>query len=252
MKKSIEFDHVADIYDYYVTTDLDLQFYLQEFQEREEVLELMCGTGRVSIPLIENGIPLTCVDYSSKMLAKLREKLKCNGLQADLLDADIRFLEVGKKFDAIFIPFNSFMELVGEENQMAAMARIYSHLSPEGVFICTLHNPAQRIKAVNGEMVFRGEFQLPENKKLLLFSLETYNPTSKIIEGIQFFKFYDEQGTLELERQLDIQFSLIEQKPFEQMISKAGFKVLKLFGDYNKGLFNHESSPFMIYILAPK
>ncbi|HWP96965.1 MAG TPA: hypothetical protein VN426_08940 [Syntrophomonadaceae bacterium] len=51
MKKTIEFDEVADIYDYYVTIDLDIQFYLQELKGREEILELMCGTGRVSIPL---------------------------------------------------------------------------------------------------------------------------------------------------------------------------------------------------------
>ncbi|HWP96966.1 MAG TPA: hypothetical protein VN426_08945 [Syntrophomonadaceae bacterium] len=142
------------------------------------------------------------------------------------------------------------MELVGEENQNAALTRIYSHMKPDGSFICTLHNPVQRIHGVHGERVFRGEFQLPGNKKMILFSLENYDEASKVINGIQFYELYNEQGVLELERQLDIQFSLIEQEPFERMISNAGFRVVDLYGDYNKGSFIKESSPFMIYLLA--
>ena len=44
--------------------DLDVGFYV------EEATKLMCGTGRVSVPLLEAGVDLTCVDASERMLAR--------------------------------------------------------------------------------------------------------------------------------------------------------------------------------------
>jgi ubiquinone/menaquinone biosynthesis C-methylase UbiE len=69
----IDYDCVADIYDLYVTSDLDIGFYLEEATKVQgKVLELMCGTGRVSISLLEAGVDLTCVDASKGMLARLQ------------------------------------------------------------------------------------------------------------------------------------------------------------------------------------
>ena len=69
-----DYDRVADIYDVYVASDLDIGFYLEEAGKvRGKVLELMCGTGRVSVRLLEAGVDLTCVDASEEMLARLKE-----------------------------------------------------------------------------------------------------------------------------------------------------------------------------------
>ncbi|MGE5380966.1 MAG: class I SAM-dependent methyltransferase [Methylocystaceae bacterium] len=251
MDKSIIFDQVADIYDYYVTTDLDINFFLEEFKGKTgPVLELMCGTGRVSIPLIANGIQLTCVDYSSGMLKKLRDKLNHQGLGADLLEGDVRELELNKLYDYIFIPFNSFMELTDKASQLQALNRIHRHLNPNGIFICTLHNPMQRINQASGEKIFRGEFPLPDNRSLQLYAVEHYNTELKIVYGKQFFYWYDSQGNLEAERQLDIKFSLIGKAEFENMASSSGFTVLNLYGDYDRNQFDSTRSPFMIYYLG--
>ncbi|MDQ3911717.1 MAG: hypothetical protein M3305_08120 [Actinomycetota bacterium] len=51
----LDYDRVADVYDLYVTSGLDLEFYLEETDKVQgKVLELMCGTGRVSIPLLRS------------------------------------------------------------------------------------------------------------------------------------------------------------------------------------------------------
>jgi hypothetical protein len=64
MNKPINFDKVADIYDF-IELDFDIPFFLKETDEFEgEMLELMCGTGRVSIPLLDSGKKMSCVDYS--------------------------------------------------------------------------------------------------------------------------------------------------------------------------------------------
>jgi len=65
-------------YDLYVTQDVDVEVFVAEARKaQEKVLELMCGTGRVSLPLVEEaGVELTCVDASAAMLARLEEKLR--------------------------------------------------------------------------------------------------------------------------------------------------------------------------------
>ncbi len=212
-------------------------------------MELMCGTGRVSLPLLKQGISLTCVDYSAGMLERFREKLIGAKLQACLIEADVCRLDLGRKFNDIFIPFNSFMELVGEQKQMSALTRIHAHLAENGLFICTLHNPALRTLLATGEKVFRGEFQLPDDHILKLHSKEEIDPEHNSIRGIQYYTICNKLGELLVERQLEINFSLITNGQFEYMADRAGFTVEKLYGDYSRGEFDSQKSPFMIYYL---
>ncbi|MDJ0554187.1 MAG: class I SAM-dependent methyltransferase [Microcoleaceae cyanobacterium MO_207.B10] len=53
-----------------------IPFFLNEAKNCKNVLELISGTGRLSIPLLEAGIPLTCVDNSPQMLEILRQKIQ--------------------------------------------------------------------------------------------------------------------------------------------------------------------------------
>ena len=69
---AMDYSRVAELYDAYVTTDFDVAFFLTEAHGAKHVLELMSGTGRLSLPLIRAGARLTCVDNSPEMLAILR------------------------------------------------------------------------------------------------------------------------------------------------------------------------------------
>ncbi len=84
------FSRIADLYDTYVQVDFDIPFFLQETRKCSgEVLELMSGTGRVSLPLVEAGVRLTCVDKSAEMLTILRHKLAARNLSANIVQADV-------------------------------------------------------------------------------------------------------------------------------------------------------------------
>jgi ubiquinone/menaquinone biosynthesis C-methylase UbiE len=107
------YDGIANLYDIYVPAEFDIPFFLNEARQISgPILELMAGTGRVSIPLIEAGVNLTCVDNSAEMMALFKDKLKSRGLKANLIIQDICQLDLQEKFEAIFIPFNSFSHLV--------------------------------------------------------------------------------------------------------------------------------------------
>jgi SAM-dependent methyltransferase len=109
---AMDYDRIADLYDAYVVTDLDVPFFLAQTRARRRVLELMSGTGRVSIPLLEAGVDLTCVDSSPEMLARLRVKLGQKGLAAPVIEMDVVRLDLAQQFDLIILPFHSFAEIV--------------------------------------------------------------------------------------------------------------------------------------------
>ncbi|RIK74377.1 class I SAM-dependent methyltransferase, partial [candidate division KSB1 bacterium] len=50
-------------------------------------------------------------------------------------------LSLSTQFELTILPFQAFMEIIGEENQRAALAAVFECLVPGGRFICTLHNP---------------------------------------------------------------------------------------------------------------
>jgi SAM-dependent methyltransferase len=161
MPDPIAFDAVADIYDEYVRVEFDIPFWLSEARAvNAKVLELTCGTGRVSLPLLRAGVDLTCVDYAPEMLARFRTKLEAHHLSCTLVRQDIAELDLPDRFALIFIPFHSFSEILREERRRDALARIREHLAPRGVFICALQNPVVRTASMDGEMRTVGEFPL--------------------------------------------------------------------------------------------
>ena len=252
MAPSARWDHVASLYDTYAQATLDIPFFLQEATKSSgDVLELMSGTGRVSIPLARAGVRLTCVDNVPEMLAILRRKLTKANLSAQVYEMDVRELALHRQFDLILIPFHSFGELISTSDQEKTLARIHEHLSAQGRFICTLHNPSQRLRSVDEQLRLVGTYPDNEHQTTLLFwSLSSYTPTTRIVHISQFYEQYNNRGILQEKRLLQINFVLLQREEFETLAKSAGFKVLALYGDYSYAPFDDETSPYMIWVLG--
>ncbi len=246
----IDYDNIADLYDLYVTADYDIPFFVSETKSvKGPVLELMAGTGRLSLPLIEAGATLTCVDSSSGMLEVLSRKLKQRGLHADLHCADVCRLDLPAHFELAILPFQAFMEIIGEENQRAAHAAVFKCLAPGGRFICTLHNPAIRRKQVDGLLRLVGQFPT-EGGTLVVSGFEQGgNP---VVSRDQFFEFFDVEGRLLEKRLLQMKFVFVEKDAFERMAQSVGFRVAQLYGNYDRTPFNPVQSPVMIWVLEKR
>ena len=251
MEESIAWARIADLYDAYVKADLDLSFFLNEARKTTgKVLELMSGTGRVSVPLIKAGIRLTCVDASAEMLAILRTKLAERSLSAPVHQMDVRTLDINQQFDLIFIPFHSFAELPSTEDQHKTLARIREHLVDDGRFICTLHNPQVRLKRVDGQLRLWGKYSLEDRQgTLLLWGLENYDSEKHVVNGLEIFEEYDLNGFMKAKRLVELHFRIVDHCEFLDLASAAGFKVAALYGDYEYSEFRQDTSPFMIWIL---
>jgi ubiquinone/menaquinone biosynthesis C-methylase UbiE len=88
----------------------DIPFYLERAKKRDgKILELACGTGRITIPMAEAGIHIWGLDYSRSMLEVLKEKAGRLPLTAQknlhAVFGDMTDFSLPERFKLIFIPF---------------------------------------------------------------------------------------------------------------------------------------------------
>lgn len=247
---AMDYSLVAHLYDLYARTDIDVAFFIEEARGCTQVLELTSGTGRLSLPLIEAGIPLTCVDSSPEMLERLRAKLIQKGLAAEVYEMDMTRLYLPGFYDRVLIPFNAFAEVTDAGQQVEVLAGIRRHLAPGGRLICTLHNPTVRLRTVDGRLHPRGVFDLPDSAgKLILSSLERYAEEQRIVTGEQVYELYDPNDLLLSKTSLPVKFMLHSREDFEALALQAGFEVVQVYGDYQRSAFDPKQSPFIIMVL---
>jgi len=109
------------------------------------VLELGCGTGRVTIALAMAGCHATGLDLSAAMLAEADQRR--DALNGDVRDrlcfipGDMADFALDQAFDAVIILFRSFMCLLDVTDQRRCLGRIPEHLRPGGVVALALFDP---------------------------------------------------------------------------------------------------------------
>lgn len=123
-------------YDTTVAFDDDVPFYTQLASVYSDpVLDLGCGTGRVLLPLSQQGFQVTGVDQSASMLRECRYKLEAYGLTADIVEQDMRSFDFpGLQFGLIIIPYCSMIYMVDDDARQQVLRRVYRHLRPGGGF----------------------------------------------------------------------------------------------------------------------
>jgi SAM-dependent methyltransferase len=158
-----EYDFFADVYDFqYGTTTVDLDFYVSEAKAAQPpVLELACGTGRVTLPIARAGVPIVGVDSSVRMLDRAREKAASLGdssttggpsasgqdLPVRWVQADMREFHLEERFGLAIIPARSFLHLLNPDDHVQALSNIREHLAPGGRLILNLFVPDLRMIA---------------------------------------------------------------------------------------------------------
>jgi SAM-dependent methyltransferase len=132
----------------------DIAFYLKvaaAHAGRGPILELGCGSGRLTVPLLRQGHAVVGIDASAEMLAACRARVERAGLgdRARLHQADFRALgprsALGRaRFPLVLCPFNAFQHLYEREDIEACLAGVRAHLGKGGLFVFDLMNPDLR------------------------------------------------------------------------------------------------------------
>jgi cyclopropane fatty-acyl-phospholipid synthase-like methyltransferase len=74
----------------------------------DSILDIPCGTGRLSIALAKQGFQLTAVDISEEFITALRKKVTQQELAVEIIPGNILSLQLTGSFDGAFCVGNSF------------------------------------------------------------------------------------------------------------------------------------------------
>jgi SAM-dependent methyltransferase len=111
----------------------------------KRVLELGCGTGRVTLALAADGFEVTGLDRSPGMLAEGRRKLASvdwgTAARVQLVEGDMADFDLDRVFDLVVIPARAFAFLLTPEAQRGCLARIAAHLRPGGMLALDVFDP---------------------------------------------------------------------------------------------------------------
>jgi SAM-dependent methyltransferase len=114
--------------------------FLEQLAGGGAVLELAIGTGRIALPLAARGLRVDGIDFSPPMVAKLRTKP--GGGDIDVTMGDFADVAVDGNYGLIYVVFNSFFNLLTQDDQVRCFQNVAAHLTEGGAFVleggCTL------------------------------------------------------------------------------------------------------------------
>ena len=115
----------------------DVPFYLELVREADgPVVELAVGNGRVAVPVAqETGKTIVGIDRSRAMLELAREKAAEAGVELELLEGDMRDLEVGEPAALVYCPFRAMLHLPTWSDKRQVFERVAAALAPGGRFV---------------------------------------------------------------------------------------------------------------------
>lgn len=102
------------------------------------VLDLGCGPGRHALPLARAGLDVTAVDTSAELLDELRRRATVEGLEIEVLQADMREFSLARVYDAVLVMWTSFGYFEDEADHARVMERVVENLRPGGVLLLDL------------------------------------------------------------------------------------------------------------------
>jgi 2-polyprenyl-3-methyl-5-hydroxy-6-metoxy-1,4-benzoquinol methylase len=228
----------------------DIPFYERQIDRYgQPVLELACGTGRITIPLAKKGVAITGLDVTESMLSLARQKAAKDAVEVDWVLADCRDFQLNRRFRLIFIPVNSITHLHRREDLEALFGRVKEHLHQKGRFIIDVFNPSLDILCRNPEKRFPvAEYEDPDGRgQVAVTENNIYDTTTQI----NHLKWYYRIGNKEDVRVVENNMRIIYPYELDDLLHYNGFAVEAKYGDYNESSFD-PSSPKQLTICRLK
>jgi SAM-dependent methyltransferase len=105
-------------------------------------LEFAIGTGRIGLPLAQTGVPVSGIESSPHMLARLREKPGAERIA--MMQGDMETAHMPGQFTLVYLVCNTIANILTQDGQIACFRNAARHLAPGGRFVIELWVPSQR------------------------------------------------------------------------------------------------------------
>lgn len=201
------------------------------------VLELGCGTGRVSLPLARAGVSVVGIDRSTAMLERaatrvhaLRRRRGANASGSlSLVRGDIRALPFATgQFDLVLAPYGILQSLLSDRDLAATLRSVASVLAPGGTFGLDLVPDVPNWREYRNKIQMRG--RAAGGAHLTLVESVTQDTRARLTTFNQ--RYIRRVGTAVSERSFDLTFRTLPVKSMTRRLERAGFVVDRVLGDY--------------------
>ena len=251
---SSSYDSWAEVYDsvYSYVRD-DIRFYIEAAREAGgPVLELGCGTGRVSLPIAEAGIDVVGLDFSEAMLDVARRKMRRlapGSGQLKLHCADMRDFSLDSRFNLIIIPFRGFLSLLTVDDQLRTLENVRRHLAPGGKFVFNIFVPDVNMLVQEGDVPFhfRDVTVAETGQRFVLWHQSRYDNHNQIIDARIIIETLDDHGAVVRRLYRDFQLRYVYRWEMHHLLRTCSFEVMALYGDFDGSPFD-ESSTEMVWV----
>lgn len=124
----------------------------------QPALDIGCGTGRLLLDYLTDGIDTDGVDVSPEMLEICRQKAQKLDLHPTLYQQHMEAFDLPRSYLTIIVPSSSFQLITHPQDAAEAMQRFWRHLEPEGTLVMPFMIPwdgqaTKPIVAVDWEVV---------------------------------------------------------------------------------------------------
>lgn len=240
----------GDAYDLMVgSLDIGLAFYSALAREAPgPVLDVACGTGRILLPCLAEGIDLEGVDLFEPMLKRLRTKAAEQGLSPRLHQADMSGFSINRKFALVMIPFNAFIHNMTQAAQLRCLSLCREHLLPGGVLAFDTFVPGWEIVGVpSGTRVFEGEMPHPvTGLPMRMYDTRTFDRVAQTQHSLNEFEILAADGSVESVIRTECSSRYIYTNEMELLLRVAGFARWEIYGGFDRQPLTKENEPMIV------
>jgi SAM-dependent methyltransferase len=247
--------NTAEFYDLDQRDNLivDIPFYLEYAQKQKgNILELGCGTGRVSIELAKSGYFVTGLDLSEPMLEIYKNKIEnlSQNIQEkiNLINGNMAEFNLNKKYSLIIAPFRAFQALTNNNDIKNCLKCIKNHLDINGLFIINVFRP---YKIMDESWCFEPKIQWEREDKeeglnvVKKDSGEKIDTLNQVIYPKFIYEITDKNGNTEKYIEtLELKYYYYEQ--LKKLLLDNDFNILEEYGWYDKSTIENNRELIII------
>jgi hypothetical protein len=190
-------------------------------------LELGIGTGRIALPLSQQGVRVHGIDLSTAMVAKLRAKPGAEDIGVTI--GDFATTTVEGPFSLAYLVFNTIMNLTTQDEQVACFQNVAAHVEPGGCFVIEVGVP--------------GLQRLPPGETFQAFEVSAtklgFDEYDVVSQGLISHHYSVDDGKLDVR---SIPFRYVWPSELDLMARLAGMTLRERWSDWTREPFTAEST----------
>jgi SAM-dependent methyltransferase len=239
----------------------DVAFYRDAVHEfGDPVLELGCGTGRITLAFAAAGHRVTGLDISERMLERCNQKRAALPTEArervHLVQGDMTRFDLGEKFRLVIIPFRPMQHLLEIEQQISCLESVRKHLQARSalgrrggqLILDVFQTDAERMHDPSYlKEALVAEYAMPDGRHVRIMERVTAFHRAEQRNDVEMI-FYVADGRGKEER-LVFAWTLryFFRYEVEHLLARCGFKVSAVYGDFDRSPLG-DRSPEMIFV----